>query len=122
MTGPASIALQPPYFAVIFASLRTGGDDGYGAMAERMMALAARRPGFLGADSARGADGMGVTVSYWRDLDFIAAWKADADHRLAQEYGRDRWYRRYSLRIARVERASAWPDDPSSPRAEGKGP
>lgn len=109
MTEPTRLAAEPPYYAVIFASQRTEGDHAYGAMARRMLDLAEARPGFLGADSARGEDGFGITVSYWRDLDSIAAWKADAEHRIAQALGRERWYAGYSLRVAKVERASSWP-------------
>jgi heme-degrading monooxygenase HmoA len=99
---------EPPYYAVIFASTRTGGDQGYGAMAARMVELAEARPGFLGADGARGADGRGITVSYWESLEAIAGWKADAEHLAAQRLGRERWYSDYSLRVARVERATEW--------------
>ena len=67
----------PPYYAVIFTSLRTEGDQGYGAMAERMVELAAQQPGFLGVESAR--EGLGITVSYWADLASIAAWKQNAE-------------------------------------------
>jgi len=92
----------PPYYAVIFTSLRTEGDQGYGAMAERMVALAAQQPGFLGAESVR--DGLGITVSYWADLESIAAWKQQAEHLQAQRLGRERWYADFRVRIARVER------------------
>lgn len=101
----------PPYFAVIFASLRTAGDDyGYARMAERMVELAADQPGYLGIESARDAEGFGITVSYWKSLAAIAAWKAHAEHRVAQETGKTRWYEHYELRIARIERAYAGPD------------
>lgn len=93
---------EPPYYAVIFTSLRTDGDDGYGAMATAMVELAAQQPGFLGVESAR--DGLGITVSYWTDLDAIAAWKADVKHLAAQQAGRERWYATFKTRIARVER------------------
>ena len=96
---------EPPYFAVIFASQRTPPEDGYEAMAVRMIELAADQPGFLGVESARGSDGFGITVSYWTDLAAIAAWRANAQHRVAQETGRARWYERFEVRIARVERA-----------------
>ncbi|ART49770.1 antibiotic biosynthesis monooxygenase family protein [Acidovorax carolinensis] len=92
----------PPYYAVIFTSLRTEGDQGYGAMAERMVELAAQQPGFLGVESAR--DGLGITVSYWTDLASIAAWKANAEHQEAQHLGREQWYAGFKTRIARVER------------------
>ena len=89
---------------MIFSSVRTDGDDAaYGAMAERMAALAAAQPGFLGMESAREA--VGITVSYWRDLDSIRAWKRHAEHFEAQRLGRRRWYGRFHLRVARVERA-----------------
>lgn len=93
---------KPPYYAVIFTSLRTERDAGYGAMAERMGALAAQQPGYLGIESAR--DALGITVSYWRDLESIRAWKADAEHLHAQQTGRSSWYSDYRVRIARVER------------------
>ncbi|HXE58828.1 MAG TPA: antibiotic biosynthesis monooxygenase [Gemmatimonadales bacterium] len=97
----------PPYYAVIFSSQRTPGDDGYGDMAARMMELAAGQPGFLGVESARGPDGFGITVSYWASEEAIAAWRRHAEHRIAQELGRTRWYADYSVRVARVERARA---------------
>jgi len=93
---------RPPYYAVIFTSTRTGVDEGYGAMAERMVELAAGQAGFLGVESAR--DGLGITVSYWESLEAIAAWKRDAEHQLAQQLGRSQWYEAFATRICRVER------------------
>lgn len=98
-------APEPPYYAVIFSSLRTEGDQGYGDTAVRMLALAAQQPGYLGVESARGADGLGITVSYWQTKEAISAWKAVAEHRAAQECGRRDWYAAYQVRIARVERS-----------------
>ena len=96
---------EPPYYAVVFRSLRNGEDPaGYTAAAERMMALAAVQPGFLGVESAREAGGFGITVSYWRNLHAIAAWKANAEHREAQRLGHERWCGGFRLRIAKVER------------------
>jgi heme-degrading monooxygenase HmoA len=92
----------PPYFAVIFSSLRTDGDNGYGAMAARMDELARQQPGYLGIESAR--SDLGITVSYWRDMDSIRAWKANMDHLEAQRQGRADWYTQYVVRICRVER------------------
>ncbi|MDN3919419.1 antibiotic biosynthesis monooxygenase family protein [Roseateles violae] len=99
---------EPPYYAVIFTSLRTTVDAGYGEMAERMVALAAEQPGYLGVESTRGADGLGITVSYWQSLEAIQAWRAVAEHRAARDQGRADWYRHYALRIARVERSYGW--------------
>jgi heme-degrading monooxygenase HmoA len=101
---------EPPYYTVIFSGQRTEGDHGYGAMAERMMELALARPGCLGAESTRDAEGFGITVSYWRDEASLTAWKAQAEHLVAQRLGRERWYSHYELRIARVERAYSGPE------------
>lgn len=96
---------EPPYYAVIFTSKRTSGDHGYGAMADAMVERARLQPGFLGVESARGSDGVGITVSYWRDEASIKAWKADSPHQKAQDQGKASWYEHYEVRIARVERA-----------------
>jgi heme-degrading monooxygenase HmoA len=104
--APTSLAKtpKPPYYAVIFTSQRTEGDRGYGHMAERMVELAAKQPGFLGVESVRGLDGFGVTVSYWSNEEAIAAWKAHMDHKPAQETGKSVWYADYQIRVAKVER------------------
>ncbi len=102
----SGIAQTPrtPYYAAIFTSRRGGGPgDGYAEMAERMEELAARQPGYLGIEHARREDGVGITVSYWRSLEDIQAWKAVQEHALAQRLGRERWYAAYHVRVARVE-------------------
>ncbi|MBA5638285.1 antibiotic biosynthesis monooxygenase [Duganella sp. LX20W] len=91
-----------PYYAVIFTSIRTSGDGGYGDMADAMLEAAAKQPGFLGVESAR--EGLGITVSYWESLEAIAAWKRDAEHLTAQKLGREQWYECYKTRICKVER------------------
>lgn len=97
-----------PYIAVIFVNSRTPHDDaGYGQTAEAMVALAEKQPGYLGHDSVRGADGLGITVSYWTDEAAIVAWKAVGAHRAAQSAGQRRWYAAYTTHVARVERAYA---------------
>lgn len=105
--APASPAKTPPppYYAVIFTSRRTPGDEGYGEMSQKMVALGSTYPGFLGIESARGPDGLGITVSYWKDEASIRRWKADMEHRVAQAKGKATWYAQYEVRIAKVERA-----------------
>lgn len=94
-----------PYYAVIFTSLRTPEDaTGYGLAAQRMIELARQQPGFLGVESARGEDGLGITVSYWRDEVCILAWKNNAEHQVIREAGRRGWYRAFTTRVSRVER------------------
>ncbi len=106
---PLAPTPEPPYYAVVFSSQRTDGDRGYGLMARRMEELAATQPGYLGIESARGADGFGITVSYWSSEEAISAWKANAEHAVAQEAGKRIWYAGFALRIARVERAYGGP-------------
>jgi heme-degrading monooxygenase HmoA len=102
---PLARTPPPPYYAVVFTSVRSDEDAaGYAATAARMVELASGRPGFLGIESARDANGVGITVSYWSSLDGIRAWHADAEHRLAQAQGRVKWYARFRLRVCRVER------------------
>jgi heme-degrading monooxygenase HmoA len=100
---------EPPYYAVIFTALRTEGDNGYGDTADHMEELAKTMPGYLGIESTRGPDGLGITVSYWSSEEAIRAWKAQAEHRTAQERGKRLWYQHYELRIAKVERAYSGP-------------
>lgn len=92
---------QPPYFAVIFTSIRTEGDEGYGETAGQMLELARQQPGFLGFESAR--QEIGISVSYWASEEAIRAWKQNLAHRQAQGRAKD-WYRAFRVRVCRVER------------------
>ena len=110
MTMPFADLPEPPYYAVIFSSQRNDQDEaGYAAAAERMLELAATQPGFLGAESTRGADGFGITVSYWASEAAIRAWKPQAEHAATRAHGRTHWYAHYELRVARVDRAYGKP-------------
>ena len=92
----------PPYYAVIFSSIRTDCEGGYGEMSVKMVELAKQQEGFLGIESAR--EELGITVSYWRDLESIKKWKENTDHTIAREKGRSDWYNAFKARIAKVER------------------
>ena len=71
---------EPPYYAVLFTAQRSDDDRGYGAMAEKIHAMALASPGCLGAESAYDGDGFGFTLSYWKDEVSISSWKQNADH------------------------------------------
>lgn len=90
------------YYAVIFTSKRTPVDEGYNAMATRMVELAKQQPGFIGIESAR--DEIGITVSYWKSVEAIQAWKNNAEHLVAQQLGKEKWYEWFTTRIAKVDR------------------
>src|SRR5690242_19442500 len=92
----------PPYYAVIFTSLRTEDDNGYAETAQRMEELSAQYPGFLGLESARSE--VGITVSYWSSLEAIKNWKENLEHKVAQQKGKEKWYAAYRIRICKVER------------------
>jgi heme-degrading monooxygenase HmoA len=93
---------KPPYYAVIFTSVRTDEDNGYAEMSERMTELVQQLDGFLGWESAR--DEIGITVSYWRDLESIRNWRNNSEHLQAQLFGKRAWYRSYKVRVVRVEK------------------
>ena len=94
--------LPPPYYAVIFTTLRTKVDEGYEETAYHMENLAKEQDGYLGIESARNE--LGITVSYWESLEAISKWKNNIEHTLAREKGRALWYKKYQLRICKVER------------------
>jgi heme-degrading monooxygenase HmoA len=96
---------DPPYYAVIFTSRRTNLTAGYDETSEKMIELAQQQPGYLGYESARGDDGLGITVSYWESEEAIANWKRNAEHRIAQQQGMASWYTEFITRVAKVERA-----------------
>lgn len=92
---------KAPYYAVIFTTLRTEVDEGYMEMAEKMEELAKLQEGYLGIEFARNE--VGITVSYWENLDAILKWKNNTEHVVARELGKELWYIKYQLRICKVE-------------------
>ncbi|MDC0645029.1 MAG: antibiotic biosynthesis monooxygenase family protein [Candidatus Puniceispirillaceae bacterium] len=110
------------YFAVIFTAQRSlSGDDIYDITADRMVLLARRQPGFLGVESVRGDDGIGITVSYWVDRDAIANWRQQAEHLAAQALGRQEFYDWYRVRVAEVVAERAFIASNIVDAAEGAG-
>lgn len=93
---------QPPYYAVIFTSIRTKNKQGYLEMAREMKKLVGTQPGFLGYESAQ--EETGITVSYWKNLESVRIWKENPIHAVARENGRKFWYDSFKVRIAKVER------------------
>ena len=96
------------YYAVIFTSQEGADQDGYGETAQHLRELAAEQPGYVGFETATGPDGFGISVSYWATEADGRAWKKVAEHARAQRQGRERWYDRYTVRVARVERHYGW--------------
>ena len=96
------MTINPPYYAVIFTSVKKENAKGYEQMAEKMVTLAKQQPGFIGVESARNE--IGITVSYWQSLEAIILWKQHTQHLIAQELGKNNWYKHYKVRICLVER------------------
>ena len=92
---------KPPYYAVIFTSMRTNNTKKYTEMSIKMIELASKQDGFLGIESAREEEG--ITVSYWKNLESIKKWKENSEHTIAREKGRKEWYKSFKTRIAKVE-------------------
>mgnify|MGYP002648820607 CR=1 FL=1 len=104
------MATYPPgTIAVIFISQRADADeDGYDAAANEMAELVQRQPGYLGVDSVREANGLGITVSYWADEASAIAWRDNEEHSAIRDRGRAGWYVHYDTVIARVTRSYDW--------------
>jgi heme-degrading monooxygenase HmoA len=100
--NPFAITHKPPYYAVIFTSIKIDEDMDYQKMSDRMLKLLKNQEGFLGFESVR--EKLGITVSYWRDEESIKKWKANLEHKKAQKLGKELWYKAYKIRIAKVER------------------
>ena len=103
VAAPSKDGWPERYFAVIFTALRTLSDeDMYSLTSDRMVELAQQQPGFLGVESVRGEDGIGITVSYWRDRASIRNWRVNMEHLAAQQMGRQEFYSWYHIRVAEV--------------------
>ena len=94
---------KPPYYAVIFTSVRTEGDNGYGDLAERMAELSAEQDGFLGMEHAA-SDGLSITICYWDSLESITKWRENSEHLEAQKKGYTTFYQSFATRICKIER------------------
>ncbi|RXK13085.1 antibiotic biosynthesis monooxygenase [Halarcobacter mediterraneus] len=93
---------KPPYYAVIFTSIKIDEDKGYSKMSDKMVELVSQQDGFLGFESAR--EDLGITVSYWKNEKSIQNWKKNLEHQEAQKQGKEIWYKQYKVRIAKVEK------------------
>ncbi|MFC9957854.1 antibiotic biosynthesis monooxygenase family protein [Streptomyces nigra] len=108
----------------VFTTVRTEDQSGYSETNARMEDLVKGVPGYLGMDHAQTPGGLGITVGYFRDADALTRWRTDAEHRAAQQRGRDEWYRSYALHVAKVERSSGFTresakaDVPESPAVD----
>ena len=95
---------KPPYVAVIFTSLRTEVEEGYDKMNDQTYAEVEKIDGYIGYENFRNEEGLGVNISYWRDMEAAKNWKMNTLHQKAQTLGKEKWYKYYKIRICKVER------------------
>lgn len=93
---------KPPYYAVIFTTVKSDNQDGYAEMNTRMFELAQQQKGYLGIESAKGE--IGISITYWETLEDIARWRNHAEHQVAQKNGYEIWYQQFATRVCKVER------------------
>lgn len=97
--------MKPPYYAVLFSNcLRNQDDVFYQNLSQNLRAQAEKQPGYIGLESYRNPDGKGITISYWENLEAVARWKKHSEHLVAQQYGREKAYSQYSVRVCEVTR------------------
>lgn len=90
-------------YVVIFRAKARELDEEYFTVAARMRELALGQFGCLEFQAVtEGKDE--VALSYWPDEESIRAWKAHAEHVVAQQTGRARWYESYVVQVAHITR------------------
>lgn len=106
----ASAVPSPGSWVVIFqAELKPTLPLEYTETAQRMRALAFEQYGCLGFTAVTEVS-TEIALSYWPDEASIVRWKSNAEHMLAQQSGRDSWYRSYRVDVASIARSYCWPD------------
>ncbi|MDQ7049964.1 MAG: antibiotic biosynthesis monooxygenase [Enterobacterales bacterium] len=102
---PAHAAdLSQANYLVSFISVMSGETSGYRQAAIQMLEAVHKQSGFIAAYSARETDGIGITNSYWRDIEAIEAWKNDTAHRAIQNKGKTQWYQWFQLQVCEIIR------------------
>ena len=93
---------EPPYYAVIAPSALSEDTKGYPELGLRLIELARSVDGFLGIELCLDRS-FSLSVSYWRSLEAIETWRRNAQHLVAKDLGKKRFFASYLTRIARVE-------------------
>ena len=90
-------------YAVIFRAKAGLQDAAYSQTVARMRELAFETYGCLDFVSVAEGD-QEIAISYWENQAAIQAWKEDAEHLMAQQEGRRRWYRSYTVQVVEIKR------------------
>ena len=90
-------------YAVIFKAEINTLDISYTEMALHMRELAISKYGcseFVSTTEGK----YEISVSYWDNQEQIKAWKEDKEHLKAQDLGKNKWYKKYSVQVVKVIR------------------
>jgi len=91
-------------YAVIFRAEIAEADSDYVGTAARMRDLALGEYGCVEFTSCT-EGGQEIAISYWETLEQISRWKQNALHLEAQQKGRSRWYRSYTVEVVEILRS-----------------
>ena len=93
-------------YIVSFISVLSPDSTGYEDAANQMMETVQNQLGFVAAYSARNADGVGITISYWTNLEAVTGWKKNKAHQAIQKKGKNQWYDWYQLQVSEIVRGN----------------
>lgn len=91
-------------YAVIFTATVGDQDTRYGEMAVKLRDLAMAEFGCTDFVSVTEGE-QEIAISYWPDEASIQAWKQQAKHQVAQQLGREGWYKHYKVEVVRILRS-----------------
>ncbi len=88
-------------YAVIFKAEINKVDDSYTVMAKRMREIAVKDYDCINFSSITEGN-IEVAISYWHSKEQIKQWKQNKEHLIAQQLGKDKWYKNYTVDIVEV--------------------
>jgi heme-degrading monooxygenase HmoA len=100
--------------AVIFeVEMKAGRAQEYFDLATRLRTELQKIDGFISVERFESltTPGKYLSLSLWRDERAAAAWRAHAEHRAAQQRGKEEIFAHYRIRVAQVVRDYGNADD-----------
>ncbi len=87
--------------------LNDAATDDYFELSPHITELAKTMPGFVSVKTFLAEDGERCTIVEFESQETHQAWAEHAEHREAQQRGRDAFYASYDLKVAEVIRVSS---------------
>lgn len=91
-------------YAVIFKAKTKEPDTHYSEMVKVMRDLAFSQYNCQDFIAVTEGD-QEIAISYWQSEEDIRNWHKDSQHAVAQQFGRDKWYKSYVVEVVKVERS-----------------